>query len=137
MDYGTTKDNPIREANYECRKLLRYSNDKMIIVSIGTGSGFNPDQENGEMAKSVLRRNADAERQCFEFQKDNEKLINAGWMKYFRFNVPNLDNVPLEEWCNEEQIRDKTTAYLACPDTGRAFHKCVEDVTAVLIGVPR
>ncbi|KAL5388951.1 hypothetical protein DPSP01_002657 [Paraphaeosphaeria sporulosa] len=137
MDYGTTKDNPTREANYECRKLLRYSNDKVIIISIGTGSGVDSERENGEMMKSVLRRTADAERQCFEFQRDNAELINAGWMKYFRFNVPNLDDVPLEEWCNEEQIRDRTTAYLACPDTGGAFHQCVDDVTAVLVGVPR
>lgn len=134
MDYGSTKDNPTREANYECRKLHRYSNDRMIIVSIGTGSALNPDRDNGGMAQSVLRRTADAERQCFEFERDNEDLMKAGWMKYYRFNVPNLDDVPLEEWCNEEKIRDRTSAYLACPDTGRAFHKCVDDVAAVLVG---
>ncbi|KAL5417455.1 hypothetical protein PMIN06_007853 [Paraphaeosphaeria minitans] len=137
MDYSTAKDNPTREANYECRKLLRYSSDKIIMISIGTGSGVNPERKNSEMIKSVIRRNADAELQCFEFQRDNEDLINAGWIKYFRFNVPNLDNVPLEEWCNKEQIRDRTTAYLTCLDTSGAFHKCVDDVTAVLIGTPR
>ncbi|KAJ4354071.1 uncharacterized protein N0V89_005804 [Didymosphaeria variabile] len=135
VDYGTTKNNPVSDAYYECRKLYKYTGDKMVIVSIGTGSGLNPDRESEEMAKSVFKRNGDAEQQCLEFQRDHEGLIKSGWLKYFRFNVPNLDDTPLEEWCAEEPIRDKTTAYLASPDTGRSFHQCVDDITAILTGI--
>ncbi|KAL1608450.1 hypothetical protein SLS60_003392 [Paraconiothyrium brasiliense] len=135
VDYGTTKDNPVSDAYYECRKLYKYTGDRMVIVSIGTGSGLNPDCESAEMAKSVYKRNGDAEQQCFEFQRDHEGLIKSGWLEYFRFNVPNLDDTPLEEWCNEELIRKKTTAYLASPDVGWSFHRCVDNITAILTGV--
>jgi hypothetical protein len=137
VDYGTTKDNPISDAYYECRNLYKYSNDKMVIVSVGTGFGLNADRDSGEMSKNVLKRQDDAEIQCLEFERDQEGLMKSGWLKYFRFNVPNLDDAPLEEWCNEEQFRDRTTAYLASPDTGLSFHKCVDDITAILTGTQR
>jgi hypothetical protein len=60
VDHGTAKNNPVRDILYECRKLFRYANDMMIIVSIGTGIGIDRDNEIAEMVNSVDDRNAEA-----------------------------------------------------------------------------
>lgn len=134
MDYGSPKDNPVSDAYYECRKLFKYTNDKMFIVSIGTGFGLDPDRESREMARSVSKRTSDAGIRCVEFEREHKRLMENGWLKYYRYNVPGLDEIPLEEWRHEDQIRKKTAAYLAGPDAGQSFYKCVDDITAILTG---
>lgn len=140
VDHGTVKNNPIRDILYECRKLYRYANDMMVMVSIGTGIGFDGDREMPEMAKSVTDRTLEASVWCEKFEAEHAALIERGWMKYYRFNVPGLDDVPLEEWCHEERIKAKTLAYLGKPEVGQMFYACVDAITAVLTGghqVPR
>lgn len=134
VDHGTAKNNPVRDLLYECRKLYRYTNDMMIIVSIGTGQGLNRDRELAEMANSVDDRNAEARGWGEKFEADHRPLMERGWMKYFRFNVPGLEDVPLEEWCHEEVIMQKTLAYLARPEVGHRFYACVDAITALLMG---
>ncbi|KAF1957416.1 FabD/lysophospholipase-like protein, partial [Byssothecium circinans] len=134
VDHGTAKNNPIRDILYECRKLYRYANDLMIIVSIGSGQGFDPNRELPEMAKSVHDRVIEGGVWGEKFEQDHHALMERGWMKYFRFNVPDLQDVPLEEWCHEEKIKEKTLAYLARPDVGAMFYACVDAITAVLVG---
>lgn len=137
VDHGTAKNNPIRDILYECRKLYRYANDMMVIISIGTGSGFDPTRETPEMAKSVTDRVNEAQIWGDKFESDHSALMERGWMKYFRFNVPELNDVPLEEWCHEERIKEKTLAYLGRPDVGRAFYACVDAITSILVGAQR
>jgi hypothetical protein len=132
VDHGTAKNNPIRDIRYECSKLYRYGNDTMVIVSIGTGTGMDRGREIPEMVKSVSDRTIEAELWGEKFEVDHQALMERGWMKYFRFNV-DLSNVPLEEWCNEEQVREKTLAYLGRPDIGQMFYACVDAITTVLL----
>lgn len=134
VDHGTAKNNPVRDILYECRKLFRYANDMMIIVSIGTGIGMDRDTEIAEMANSVEDRNAEARAWGEKFEADHRALMERNWMKYFRFNVPGLDDVPLEEWCHEDIIKDKTSAYLAQPDVSHMFYACVDAITRLLLG---
>lgn len=136
VDHGTTKNNPIRDILYECRKLFAYANDMMIIISIGTGSGFDRNKELTEMANSVEERNAEAQACGEKFETEHAELIQRKWMKYFRFNVEGLEDVPLEEWCNEELIKEKTSAYLAQPEVASRFYTCVDAITALLLGPP-
>jgi hypothetical protein len=132
VDHGTAKNNPIRDIRYECSKLYRYGNDTMVIISIGTGTGVDRDRELPEMVKSVDDRTVEANVWGEKFESDHKALIERGWMKYFRFNV-DLSDVPLEEWCHEEQVREKTLAYLRRPDTGQMFYACVDAITTVLL----
>ncbi|KAF2128417.1 FabD/lysophospholipase-like protein [Dothidotthia symphoricarpi CBS 119687] len=134
VDHGTAKNNPVRDILYECRKLYRYANDMMIIVSIGTGVGLNRDSEIAEMANSVEDRNAEARGWGEKFEVDHQALMERGWMKYFRFNVTGLEDVPLEEWCHEDIIKEKTSAYLAQPEVGHMFYACVDAITALILG---
>jgi calcium-independent phospholipase A2-gamma len=106
----------------------------MIIVSIGTGIGLDRWNEIAEMANSVEDRNAEARVWGEKFEADHLALMERGWMKYFRFNVPGLDDVPLEEWKNEDQIKEKTSAYLAQPEVSAMFYACVDAITALLLG---
>lgn len=134
VDHGTAKNNPIRDLLYECRKLYRYANDQMVIVSLGTGTGIDYPNELAEMAKGVNDRNLEARVWGEKFETDHQALMERGWMKYFRFNVPDLDDVPLEEWCNEDLIKEKTLLYLGRPDIGQMFYACVDAITTVLLG---
>ncbi|PVI07668.1 FabD/lysophospholipase-like protein [Periconia macrospinosa] len=133
VDHGTAKNNPIRDILYECRKLYRYTNDMMVIISIGSGKGFDPHRELPEMAKSVHERQVEGGGWGEKFEADHYAHMERGWMKYFRFNVPDLHDVPLEEWCHEERMKDKTLAYLSRPDVGAMFYACVDAITAVLV----
>ncbi|KAJ4366969.1 hypothetical protein N0V83_007499 [Neocucurbitaria cava] len=134
VDHGTVKNNPVRDILYECRKLFRYANDMMIIVSIGTGIGLDRENEIAEMANSIDERNAEARAWGEKFEQDHRALMERNWMKYFRFNVPGLDNVPLEEWCHEDLIKERTSAYLAQPEVGHMFYACVEAIAQLLLG---
>ena len=98
VDHGTTKNNPIRDILYECRKLFRYANDMMIIVSVGTGAGLDRKNEIPEMANSVEDRKAEARTWGEKFEAEHAALMERNWMKYFRFDVTGLEDVPLEEW---------------------------------------
>jgi hypothetical protein len=137
VDYGTAKNNPIRDILYECRKLFRYANDMMIIVSIGTGDGLDRNIEIPEMANNVEDRNAEARVWGQKFEADNQALMERGWMSYFRFNVPGLEKVPLEEWRHEDLVKEKTSAYLAQPEVSQKFYTCVDAITALLLGQGR
>jgi hypothetical protein len=134
-DHGTAKNNPIRDILYECRKLFRYTNDMMILVSIGTGEGVNRTRSPADLASSVEDRNAEARAWGDKFEKDHHALMERGWMQYFRFNVP-LEDVPLEEWCHEDAVKEKTLAYLARPEIGQMFYACVDAITGLLLGPP-
>ncbi|CAI6333505.1 unnamed protein product [Periconia digitata] len=135
VDHGTAKNNPIRDILYECRKLYRYTNDMMVIVSIGSGQGFDPTRELPEMTKSVHERSLEGGVWGEKFEADHSALMERGWMKYFRFDVPDLHDVPLEEWCHEDRIKEKTLSYLSRPDVGAMFYACVDAITAALSGV--
>ncbi len=108
----------------------------MIIVSVGTGVGLDRKTEIPEMANSVDDRNAEARTWGEKFEQDHTALMERGWMKYFRFNVPGLEDVPLEEWRHEELIRERTSAYLARPEIGQRFYACVDAITALLLRPP-
>lgn len=132
VDHGTAKNNPIRDIRFECSKLYRYGNDTMVIVSMGTGTRLDREREVPEIAKSVYDRTLEATVFAEKFEADHQALMERGWMKYFRFNV-DLSDVPLEEWCHEDLVREKTSAYLARPDIGQMFYSCVDAITTVLL----
>lgn len=134
VDYGTAKNNPVRDLYYECRKLYSYTNDTMVVVSIGTGSGFDRMREINEMANSVEDRTSEARIAAEKFEADNRSLIDQGWMKYFRFNVPGLDDLPLDESMEMDSIMERTHAYLAQPYVSQNFYACVDAIIGVLRG---
>jgi hypothetical protein len=134
-DHGTAKNNPIRDLLYECRKLFRYTNDMMILVSIGTGAGVNRARSPADLATAVEDRNAEARAWGDKFEADHAALMHRGWMQYFRFNVP-LEDVPLDEAAHEDEVKEKTLAYLARPEVGQRFYACVDAITALLLGPP-
>ena len=134
VDYGTGKNNPVRDLVFECRKLYGYAHDTMVVVSIGTGTGLDRMSEINEMAIRVEERAGEAQAAAEKFEKDNESLIGRSWMKYFRFNVPELDDIPLDEWSHVDRIKEKTHAYLGKPEVGQMFYACVDAITAIVSG---
>jgi hypothetical protein len=134
VDHGTAKNNPVRDILYECRKLFRYTNDMMIIVSIGTGAGFNRESEIPEMANAIEERNAEARAWGEKFEHEHRALMERGWMRYYRFNVEGLEDVPLEEWKCEDEIKERTSRYLARPEVSHMFYACVEAIAKLLLG---
>lgn len=133
VDHGTAKNNPVRDMLYECRKLFRYANDMMIIVSIGSGAGLARDKELGEMANAVQERCSEAQTLGAKFEAENAALMERGWMRYFRFNVEGLEHVSLDEASCEDAVRERTSEYLARPDVGRRFYDCVDAISSLLL----
>ncbi|KAF1839097.1 FabD/lysophospholipase-like protein [Decorospora gaudefroyi] len=133
VDHGTAKNNPVRDILYECRKLFRYANDMMIIVSVGTGTDVNLNTHTA-MAHSVAERAAEAASWGSKFELEHAPLMDRQWMKFFRFNVSGLEDVPLQEWECEALVREKTSVYLEQPEVGRRFYACVDAITGLLLG---
>lgn len=133
FDYGMAKNNPIRDLFYECRKLYSYANDTMVVVSIGTGSGLDREREVHEMANSVQERKAEAGFAGDKFEADMVELRERGWMKYFRFNVSDLHDIPLNESGSLDQIMEKTHAYLAIPEISKRFYDCSDAIVGILL----
>jgi calcium-independent phospholipase A2-gamma len=133
-DYGVAKNNPVRDLYFESKRLYSYADDKMILISVGTGSGLDETREIPEMAKSVRERSSEADEAHYRWERDHQAEIDGQWVRYFRFNVPNLDSVPLEEWSSIDKVMEKTHAYLGDPEVGNKFYECVDAVTAVLAG---
>ncbi|KAF2659067.1 FabD/lysophospholipase-like protein [Lophiostoma macrostomum CBS 122681] len=134
VDYGVAKNNPVRDVYFESKRLYSYADDKMILISIGTGSGLDETREIPEMAKSVTERTSEADLAHYRWEGDHRAEIDGQWVRYFRFNVPNLETVPLEEWSSIDKIMEKTHAYLGDAEVGNKFYECVDAVTAVLAG---
>lgn len=132
-DHGAAKNNPVRDIVYECRKLFRYTNDQMVLISVGTGSGLDASAEQPDMAASVSERVAEARTWRDKFEQDNAALVENGWLRYFRFEVPGLQDVPLEEWSCEEALKERTLGYLAEEAVGRRFYECVDAVVGLLV----
>ncbi|KAF2854321.1 FabD/lysophospholipase-like protein, partial [Plenodomus tracheiphilus IPT5] len=133
VDHGTAKNNPVRDILYECRKLFRYANDMMIIVSIGSGMGIDRDKEIAEMANAVQERSAEAHALRDKFEAENRALIERGWMRYFRFEVEGLEQVALDESGCEERVREVTARYLERGDVGERFCACVDAISGLLL----
>ena len=85
------------------------------------------------MANSVEDRKAEARTWGEKFEAEHAALMERNWMKYFRFDVTGLEDVPLEEWSHEDLIKEKTSAYLAQPEVGQRFYACVDAITALLL----
>ncbi|KAH9860069.1 hypothetical protein IAQ61_011853 [Plenodomus lingam] len=137
-DHGTAKNNPVRDILYECRKRFRYANDMMIIVSIGCGD-VSPTSPSSpplppSLPHTLRERTHSATTQAQKFSTENAALIQRGWMRYFRFNVDAMADVPLAEWEHEERVREVTSAYLGGSEVGARFWGCVEAVAGVLGG---
>ncbi|KAF2798390.1 FabD/lysophospholipase-like protein [Melanomma pulvis-pyrius CBS 109.77] len=134
VDCGTGKNNPVRDLVFESRKLFGYSLDALVVVSIGTGTGMNRTEEVSDMANRVAERVVDGRMAEEKFFRENADHMARGWMKYFRFNVPDLGDVPLDEWAHVEKIKEKTHTYLGNPEVGERFYACVNAIAEILLG---
>jgi len=138
VDYGTAKNNPVRDLLYEYRNLFRDTNETMVIISVGTGELPISDRETtaaADMAGAVANRCAEAQSWHDKFEHENAALMDVGWMRYFRFNVEGgSGDVPLDECKCEDRVKQVTSAYLARHDVRKRCVACVDAVVGVLLG---
>ncbi|EXA53703.1 hypothetical protein FOVG_01433 [Fusarium oxysporum f. sp. pisi HDV247] len=124
-DGGLLYNNPVQLVHGEASEV--FPNQEQLIISLGTGMGrprvfdphlFNVAQLLGDLASETERTADDF------YRRDDGKAAKAG--QYYRFNVPDIGEVGLEEVKKLKEIKDLTERYLEGAELGQKINSCAE-----------
>jgi len=127
-DGGLLHNNPVDHVHAEASAM--FANSDTILISLGTGTvattEFDPNPAN--IAKAFVRIATDAKRSAELYaSREDGKAADAG--KYFRFNVPGLGSIGLDEANRMKDIRNQTEIYLNEAEVGKKAKRAVEMIS--------
>jgi predicted acylesterase/phospholipase RssA len=127
IDGGLKNNNPIYNIVREARDIWPNLVDQAILVSLGTGNApstaFVGNVKN--LAEQLSKIATETEDTARQFLNDGVGSSMAQKGRYFRFNVPNLAQVGLEEWKEKGLITSLTETYVDDPDTKQKTSRCI------------
>src|SRR3569833_496320 len=129
VDGAFVYNNPVQCVLIEVSRL--WPGRSALLISIGTGesSGITLGGNLPTLAKRMAKLVTQTERAAEDFLLSHPEMTNNGL--YFRFNVPGLNSIGLEEYKEIEAIGANTLAYLSRPDTGSKLSACVQKLQYV------
>jgi len=127
-DGGLLENNPVQQVHGEASEV--FEDREQILISLGTGTTkstkFDPNLLT--VADSLARLATDTERTADAFyRREDAKAAKAG--QYFRFNVPGLGDIGLEESARLHDIELETEKYLNNPEVGQKVVSCVQKLS--------
>jgi predicted acylesterase/phospholipase RssA len=129
-DGGLFYNNPITQVNAEGMEM--FPGDDILIVSLGTGISssveFNP---NVTTIASVLANIATRTTQVA-----NDFYRTARKNRYYRFDVPEIGDIGLEEFKQLSRIKKLTDKYLNIPEVGEKGRICAEQLAEGELALP-
>jgi len=134
IDGGLLSNNPVHQVHQEATDL--WPNDEQMIISIGTGespkTAFKGNLK--VLAEALTKIATESHRTAEVFRaRDGNKMSKAGL--YYRFDVPNLGSVGLEEWKESSLVRGLTRDYVNSSATSEARQRCVEQLANSMEGM--
>jgi predicted acylesterase/phospholipase RssA len=128
LDGGVLHNNPVELVYREAMDL--WPNETPLLVSIGTGVA--PEKSfRGDLAH-IIRRLKDiateTEKSNVLFQDGSGREIKRR-NKYFRFNVPEIGSIGLEEWQRMKELEESTIKYTG--KNSSQTEACVEKLLEV------
>ncbi|KAL9615141.1 MAG: hypothetical protein Q9167_000459 [Letrouitia subvulpina] len=118
-------NNPVNEALSEAKKKWG-ENKSYMILSIGTGEDYEGSLLGHllNLAECLAKLTTQTELTNQQFQDSQTAMLDSG--RFYRFNVPGLGNVKLEEYEALDVIAEKTDTYL--DKTYRQVSFCVDKI---------
>jgi hypothetical protein len=106
-----------------------FRGDDSLLISLGTGLASNVrfDPSIRSIHSDLVAIATDTERAAHDFERrDNARAVLSN--RYFRFSVPGIGDIGLEEAKELNAIREATNAYLALPVVGREQRTCAQEL---------
>jgi hypothetical protein len=133
IDGGLKNNNPIYNVVREARDIWPALADQAILISLGTGNApstaFAGNVKN--LAEELSKIATETEDTAKQFLNDGVGSSMAQERRSFRFNVPNLAQVGLEEWKEKGLITSLTERYVDDPDTKTKTRHCISRLAEV------
>jgi patatin-like phospholipase/acyl hydrolase len=127
VDGGFAYNNPVQRVKIEASDL--WGPDRpALLISIGTGEskGESLGGNIKELAQSMIKLVTQTEKTAEDFYSLNRDMVNRGM--YFRFNVPGLATIGMQEYKELDAIESHTIAYLTKGATGRELQAVVNKI---------
>ncbi|KAF3317983.1 hypothetical protein TWF173_009804 [Orbilia oligospora] len=119
VDGAFAYNNPVSRVYQEAIDL--WGDKESLLISIGTGD--KPDSSMTGGLKSLLVGIVDivlaTDKEDREFKEEHLDLIDAGL--FYRFNVPGIARIGIEEYKKLDEISAVTKSHLSRPDTNRSM----------------
>ncbi len=129
LDGGLVHNNPVDLVYSEAMDL--WPNTVPLLVSIGTGVA--PEMAFQGSLLTIAERLKDmateTEKTHLKF-KDGSGREMVRRNRYFRFNVPGIGGIGLEEWRKQPELRDQTERYIK--DIAASANSCVQKLLEVV-----
>ncbi|KAF3267631.1 hypothetical protein TWF128_009151 [Orbilia oligospora] len=130
VDGAFAYNNPVSRVYQEAIDL--WGDKESLLISIGTGD--KPDSSMTGGLKSLLAGIVDivlaTDKEDREFKEEHLDLIDAGL--FYRFNVPGIARIGIEEYKKLDEISAVTKSHLSRPDTNRSMKFCVTKAVEVV-----
>ena len=132
LDGGLVNNNPVHIAYEEARSL--WPTEEPLLISIGTGDA--PMEEFGKTLVQVVKSLKNIATETGEtanvfLESDTGRAMTKDG-RYFRFNVPNLGRIGLEEWKVTGTITTLTEHYLDRGEMAPTTAACVQKLSETI-----
>lgn len=133
IDGGLGANNPINEMWREATEFFcpegRLEDKIACLVSIGTGvdSLQNHKGTLGSAAKTLVAISTETERTHQAFQNQHPELRRSG--RYFRFNVPQLSDIGMDEAKSQSNVAAQTRNYVTDPAIYDKIEQCANAIS--------
>lgn len=127
IDGALLHNNPVDKVMSIGRKL--WPNEPKLLISIGTGNSPGEALVGNilKVAEHIAKLLTRAEKAANDFYDANPDMVKKNL--YFRFNVPGMASVGLDEYKFLPRITSETLHYLQVPETGAKLRSCIGILT--------
>ncbi|KAF4465990.1 ankyrin repeat [Fusarium albosuccineum] len=127
VDGGFAYNNPVQRVMVEAADLWG-NNRPTVLISIGTGESLGESLGGNlmELAQRMARLVTQTERTADDFSSSHRTMVDEGM--YFRFNVPGLATIGMQEYKEVHAIDGHTIGYLNKGPTGRDLSAVVRKI---------
>ncbi|ERF69027.1 hypothetical protein EPUS_08377 [Endocarpon pusillum Z07020] len=129
VDGGIRHNNPVNLVAKETAKL--WPNREVLLLSVGTG--VPPDLPFQGNLISIAKRLKDIANETEEvhelFYNSHKEMVRS--KQYFRFNVPGMGGIGLEEWQEIPRVASATQKYLSRGNSETDLGECVDTIVRI------
>lgn len=126
IDGGLQYNNPVMSVLQEANDV--WPDDEVMLISIGTGNapGKRFGGSLGTIAKGLKAIATETEKTSKMFHRSHPDMVQEN--RYFRFNVPGMASIGLQEHREIPSIASASQTYLEDSETGQKLRECTAKI---------
>lgn len=130
IDGGLRYNNPVAMVLQEAKEM--WPEEETLLISVGTGNapGQKFDGNLAIIADGLKAIATETENTAKRFYREHQQMVND--KKYFRFNVPGMASIGLQEHKEIPSIASASQTYLEDSETGQKLKDCATQITESL-----